>query len=124
MRLVTIGCALQKEFTYTKKERDESPQPPKAKHHPLHTKRDACRASFTSFRRLTMNQKQNKTNVEQLLDNAYKALGWHNFFKGMTKEFVSSDTGQQLLDAGMHLLHQTDSGTILGYLHTIIQSFG
>ena len=68
--------------------------------------------------------KQNKTNVEVLLDTAFKALSWHNALKGMTKEFVTSDTGQQLLDAGSHFLQQIDFSTILGYLHIAAQFLG
>lgn len=68
-----------------------------------------------------MNQKQNKSNVELMLDTAFKVWNWHNALKEMTKGFVSSDTGQQLLEAGMHLLRHIDFDTIVGCLQAAFQ---
>lgn len=61
--------------------------------------------------------KQNKTNVELLLDTAFKALSWHNALKGMTKEFMTSDTGQQLLEA----MHHIDFDTIVTCMQAAFQ---
>lgn len=61
-----------------------------------------------------MYQKQNKTTVELLLEYAYKAWTYHNMFKGLTKDFLSTDLGQLLLERGAHFVQHVDVGAIIG----------
>lgn len=69
-----------------------------------------------------MHQKQNKTTVELLLENAYKGWTYHNMFKALTKDFLSTALGQQLLEHCAHAIQHTDMASIISFFHTAIQS--
>lgn len=70
-----------------------------------------------------MHEKQHQNTASQLMDNAYKLWGWYNMLKSLTKDFLSTDLGQQLMAWGALLLGQLDFEIINSYLNSAISMF-